>query len=376
MDISQVRAEEFSGVQGIYLNHAGISPLPARTAGIVRDAAAKLSQDPIGYFMTEGLPRITSARTRLSSLFGVPVEHLAFTRNTGHGLSIVADSLELNPGDNVVCVGVDYPAVVFPWNAQAWRGIEVRMVPTGSDGSFTVEDLSAAADERTRVFAVSWIQFGSGFRADIKRIVDMAHSMGALCIVDVIQGLGALHYDNKIYGADVIATGSHKWLMAAPGVGGLYVAPHVLERMHLVNIAAVSVENAFNFDSSIFEPKKTIQRVEEGSPNLLGLIGVDASLSLIEDVGIEVIEKRVLELASVATELLEARGYAVTSSQVEGTRSGIVMFNHARHSNKELMESLNAAHIAAAERGGKIRFAPHLYNTSEEIARAVEVLPQ
>jgi len=375
VDISTVRELEFSNVQGIYLNHAGISPLPARTSAAVQLAAHSLTVDPVQYFMTEGLPRITSARTRLAGLMGVPSEHLAFTRNTGHGLSIVADSLDLKPGDNIVCLGIDYPAVVYPWNAQVWRGIEVRLVPAWADGSFAAEDLAAAADINTKVFAISWVQFATGFRADIKRIVDMAHSLGALCVVDVIQGLGALKYDNSLYGADVVATGSHKWLLAAPGVGGLYVAPAALERMHLVNIGAISVENPYNFDSTVFDPKKTIQRAEEGSPNLFGLVGLDASISLIDEVGIEKIEARVTELATVCIELLEKKGYVVSSSQAEGTMSGIVMFGHPTHANAEVMEALKAAKVSCVERNGKIRFAPHLYNTAEEIARAVEALP-
>jgi len=375
VDISTVRELEFSSVQGIYLNHAGISPLPARTSSAVQQAALSLSVDPIQYFMSEGLPRITSARTRLAALMGVPSEHLAFTRNTGHGLSIVADSLDLKAGDNIVCLGIDYPAVVYPWNAQAWRGIEVRLVPAWADGSFAAEDLYAAADGNTKVFAISWVQFSTGFRADVKAIVEMAHSMGALCVVDVIQGLGALKYDNNLYGADIVATGSHKWLMAAPGVGGLYVSPQALERMHLVNIGAVSVESPYNFDSTVFEPKKTIQRAEEGSPNLLGLVGLDASISLIDEIGIEKIEARVLELSTVCIDLLETRGYVVSSSQAEGTLSGIVMFSHPTRANADVMEALKAAKVTCVERNAKIRFAPHLYNTPEEIARAVDALP-
>jgi len=126
----------------------------------------------------------------------------------------------------------------------------------------------------------------------------------------------------------VLATGSHKWLMAPAGVGALYVSPELLERMHLVNIAAISVENFQKFDSTLFEPKNTIQRVEEGSSNMLGLIGLNASMSLIEEIGIDLIEKRILQLASLSISLLEERGYVVSSSHTDGTLSGIVMFNH------------------------------------------------
>lgn len=376
MEFHEIRQEEFSSVKGIYLNHAGVSPLPNRTSRAVQDAAGLLSSDPIEFFMTQGLPALKSCRSKLANLLGVAADHMAFTRNTGHGLSIVADSLKLEPGDNVVCVGADYPAVVYPWTAQRWRGVEVRLIETQADGSFTADDLAAAADEKTKAVAVSWVQFATGFRANIPAIVEMSHSRGAICIVDVIQGLGAIRYDNAECGADVVATGSHKWLLSPSGVGGLYVAPEVLERMNLVNIAALSTENFMSFDSRKFDPVKTIQRVEEGSYNLLGVVGVDSSISLIEEIGIDRIEDRVLKLSLKAATLLEARGYTVTSSRKDGELSGIVMFSSPEHSNQVLLDGLKAATVVAAERGGKIRFAPHFYNSLEEIERAVDALPQ
>ena len=174
---------------------------------------------------------------------------------------------------------------------------------------------------------------------------------------------------------DIAVTGSHKWLMAPGGVGGLYIAPHALERMRLVNMWALSVVDVPKFDPLDFSVKPTALRYEEGTMNGLGLAGLNAALSLLEEVGIGAVAAQVLALADAAAAKLEAKGYEVTSPRADHQRAGLVMFQHPTHANEAVMEALMAASVTAAVRGGKLRFSPHFYNTHEEIARAVEALP-
>jgi cysteine desulfurase/selenocysteine lyase len=378
LTINQARHQEFSEstARQVYLNHAGASPSPARVVRAVQEAVAVAGQTPMRFFMEIMRPAAMSARTRLAGLMGVPEEHLALVKNTGHALSIVADGLRLDPGDNVVMANCEYPAVVYPWYAQQDRGIETRLVSPRADDTLHPEDFAALMDERTRVLCLSWVEFGTGFRSDLAAFAQLAHDYGAIIVVDVIQALGALPLDAGALGLDVVATGSHKWLMAPAGTGGLFVAPHVLERMRLVNMGAGSVVDMMNFDPLVFHPKPTVQRYEEGSPNGLGLVGLNAALSLIEEVGIEVIAARVLALSGYAADALTRKGYQVTSPRAEAQRAGIVMFRHPSLDNSIVSAALDAGGVAIAVRGGKVRFSPHFYNTEEEIDRAVAVLPE
>ena len=373
----QYRRREFADAvsRHIYLNHAGVSPSPSRVVRAVQGAAALAGQDPVGFFLGGVATARDSARARLARLIGVPPDTLAIVKNTGHALSIVADALILEPGDNVVAASCEYPAVVYPWNAQAWRGVETRLVSTRPDDTLSLDDFAAAMDSRTRVLALSWVQFGTGYRADLAAFAELAHSRNAIMVVDAIQGLGALPLDATALGLDVVATGSHKWLMAPAGTGGLAISPAVLDRMRLVNMGAVSVVDVAKFDPLDFTPKPNAQRYEEGTPNGLGIIGLDAALSLIEEVGIDTIAARVLSVSAHAAEALARKGYTVTSPQDEAHRSDIVMFHHPTLPNDAVMQSLEAAGVVAAVRGGRLRFAPHFYNTEEEIDAAVEALP-
>ena len=377
VSLQDYRQTEFAEVtaRGVYLNHAGVGPAPRRVVRAVQEAVAFSGSDPFGFFMEGVLNVMESARGRLARLMGVPVEDLAITKNTGHGLSIVADALELSAGDNVVSADCEYPSVVYPWYARRDQGIETRLFPTQPDGTLSLEDAAARMDARTRVLTLSWVQFGTGFRADLKAWADLAHAHGAIFVVDVIQGLGALPLNAQELNLDVVATGVHKWLLAPGGTGGLYVAPQFLDRMRLVNMGAASVIDVAKFDPLDFQPKPTARRFEEGTPNGLGLYGLDAALSLLEEVGVEHIAVRVQELTRRATEGLDARGYRVASPRADGQRAGIVMFGHSEHDNDSIMAALTSAGVAAAVRGGKVRFAPHFYNTDEEIDRAVDALP-
>lgn len=375
--LQEYRQTEFAEVtaRSVYLNHAGVGPAPARVVRAVQEAAAFSGRDPLGFFMDGVLGVMASARERLARLMGVPVEDLALTKNTGHGLSIVADGLRLESGDNVVAADCEYPSVVYPWYARQDQGIETRLFPTRPDGTLSLEDAAARMDKRTRVLTLSWVQFGTGFRADLAAWAELAHAHGAIFIVDVIQGLGALPLKAQEWGADVVATGVHKWQLAPGGSGGLYVAPHVLDRMRLVNMGAVSVVDVAPFDPLVFHPKPTARRFEEGTPNALGLFGLDAALSLLEEIGLERIGDRVLEVTRRAADGLTAKGYQVASPQEDSQRAGIVMFGHSKYDNDALLAALTTAHVAAAVRGGKVRFAPHFYNTDEEIDQAIAALP-
>ncbi len=377
MNLETYRHAEFAEAiaRGPYLNHAGIAPTPARVVRAVQEAAAHSARDPLGFVMQAVLPLREAARQKMGRLMGASPEHIAITKNTGQGLALAADALMLEPGDNVVSVNCEYPSVVYPWYAQADRGIETRLAACRADGTFTPGDVAAKMDARTRVLTLSWVQFGTGYQADLAAFAALAHAHNALFIVDVIQGLGVLPLQAETLGLDIVATGVHKWLFAPGGTGGLYIAPHVLGRMRLLNMGAGAVVDVAKFDPLDFTPKPNAQRYEEGTPNMLGIVGLDAALSLIEEVGIAQIAARVLQLSEYAAQGLEAKGYRVESPRADAQRAGLVMFRAPRIDNDKVMEALTAAGVTAAVRGGRVRFSPHFYNTEAEIDQALDALP-
>ena len=140
-------------------------------------------------------------------------------------------------------------------------------------------------------------------------------------------------------------------------------------------MGAGSVNNVIAFDPLGFDPKPTAQRYEEGTPNIMGYLGLGAALSMLHEAGAENIAESIEKVTDYAMLRLEDRGYNVLSPEPWQNRAGIVLFQHPKFTNEDVMAALSAAKINVVARGGKVRFAPHFYNTFEDIDRAVEALP-
>jgi selenocysteine lyase/cysteine desulfurase len=357
----------------VHLNHAGVSPLSTRVAGAMGDWLQLMTTDP--HATMAGFGDYIECHNALSRLLGVPAQDVALTKNTAHGLSIIADGLKWRDDDEIVFADCEYPANTYPWLAQEDRGVTCRIIKTRDDGTLALDDFAAAMSPRTRIVAVSWVQFSTGYRTDIEALAELAHAHGALLVVDVIQGLGALPVNIAAAGVDIAATGSQKWLMGPMGVGGLYINPNVLDQLRLVNMGAGSVNNVFAFEPLGFDPKPTAQRYEEGTPNFPGAIGLLASIRLLEEVGLASVWDRIRNTTRYAMEGLKSRGYLVVSPDDDDKRAGIVLFNHPTLPKEPVLAALNDAKVHLVDRGGKIRFAPQFYTSESDIDQALAALP-
>jgi cysteine desulfurase / selenocysteine lyase len=375
MDVNSFR-EEFPHIaEGVvHLNHAGVSGLSYRSVARITDALGRQSRDPADFF-PYAMDQSLQCRRRLAALQGIAEANLAFTKNTAHGISIIADGLDWRPGDEVIFADCEYPANSYPWLAQQDRGVVCKIVPTRPDYTISVDDYASAFTSRTRILAVSWVQFGTGFRADLAKLTELAHAHEALIVVDIIQGLGAFPIDLTDLGVDAAATGSQKWLLGPMGVGALYVHPTMLDHLRLVNMGALSVADAGEYHTLAFDPKPTVQRYEEGTPNIFGYCGLNAALEILEEAGAGAISERILSITRYAANVLERRGYIVDSPQDDSMRSGILMFHHPTRSTEDLIEALKSANVNAVQRGKLARFAPHFYTLENDIDRAVAALP-
>jgi len=376
MDVQKYRDELPHIAEGfVHLNHAGVSPVSQRVVDAITEFVVAQSRDSVAA-TTKAWAGIAECHAALANLLGVSPENVALTKNTSHGVSIIADGYKWQPGDEVVFADCEYPANSYPWLAQQDRGVVCKIVKTADDGTVPIERYREAMSSRTKVVAVSWVQFSTGFRNDLKALADLAHEFGARILVDVIQGLGALPIDLTALGIDYAATGSQKWLIGPLGVGGLYIKPDALDDIRLVNMGAGSVKNVIAFEPLGLDPKPNAMRYEEGTPNVMGILGLTASISMLQEAGAENIAEAIEAVTSYAMLRLEDSGYRVLSPRPWESRAGIVLFQHPIFTNEEIMAALAASKINVVARGGKVRFAPHFYNTTEDIDRAISALPK
>jgi selenocysteine lyase/cysteine desulfurase len=365
-----------SAAKCIHLNHAGTAPIAAPIAEAVQVVCAELmSADSLTAYIHHN-DRQEALRERLARMANVSPKTLAFVRNTSHAISIVAQAIPFQAGDSIVLPRMEYPANVYPWMGQEVRGATVRLVESRESGQVVEEDLMAACDASTRVMAVSWVQWTTGQKLDLQKLGTFCRAKGILLAVDIVQGFGALRIDLTNLPVDFAAFGCHKWLLAPGGIGGLYVREEVFPTLLPTNLGWNSVQNPMDWDNLHYDRlRDTPKRFEEGTPALLATAALLKSVELLETVGFERVEERVLALAQHTHRLLQDRGVIVVSPTVGERRSGIVAFRHPSLPHEEILEIWAKQRVVAAERGGNLRFSPHVYNTEEEIAEAVATIP-
>jgi len=376
LDLLRLRDEEFPVTREcVYLNHAGVGPLSRRAATRMAMMAETVSRsgDRLWPDRMEEADRVRGLAARL---LGARESHeVAFVENTSTALSLVAEGLDWQPGDNVVGAALEFPSNVYPWMGLASRGVEYRQVEE-RDGRIDPGEILARIDSRTRMLALSWVQYASGFRSDLARLGRACRERGILFVVDVIQGLGALPLDVEADFVDVAAASAHKWLLGPEGIALLYVSDRVVERLRPARSGWRSMRDPFQWTAYDLTWNQGARRFESGTLNAYGIVALGGSLEVLLRVGAEEIEPRVLALADLAARGLEALGFSVVSSRRRGETSGIVTAVPPGHNAQSLIKPLDQRGIVVAARAGRLRIAPHFYNTADEIERCLAELAE
>ncbi len=365
--------EEFPSLEHwTYVNHAAVSPWPARTRRAVEAFARENERDgPAGFrrwIANEQRLRATAAR-----LLGADdAADMGLLPNTTEGVNIVARGLEWRDGDNVVTAADEFPTNHLPWAALARQGVQLRTVDIRASAD-PEQALIEAMDERTRVLAVSSVQWTDGFRLRLAPLGAACRDTGVLFFVDAIQQFGALRIDVVRDRIDCLTAGGHKWQMAPEGLGLFYCRDAWRSRIEPLKQGWRMLERPFSFD----EPDRPWQagsaRYEPGTPNTLGQFALAASLSLQEEWGQDWIERRVLaNTERLMRGLGTLPGVDLVSRQEMERRSGIVSLRPKRGAARELAASLERDRVVAIARGDLLRLSPHCYQSERHTDTILE----
>jgi cysteine desulfurase/selenocysteine lyase len=354
----------------IYLNHAAVAPWPRRAG----DAAHAFAEDNVlhGSLNYPGWTETEDAlRTTVAGLIGAGPEDIAFLKNTSEGLSVVAHGFPWATGDNVVISDEEFPSNRIVWESLAPLGVELRRVHLGTEPE---QALLQAADEHTRLIAISSVEYASGLRMDLERLGFACHQRGIALCVDAIQGLGAIAHDVDAMHIDFLMADAHKWMLGPEGIAVFYCSPAWRERLQLHQYGWHMVEDLYNFDRLDWEPAASARRFECGSPNMLGIHVLSASLSLLNEIGLETVESRIVTNSEYLHDALaQQKDLIVISRRESGRIAGIVTFRHRHRAAEELYQRLRESGVMCAQRGGGVRFSPHCYNTEDELRTAIEI---
>ena len=365
IDWNAVRAEFPALANWTYLNSATFGQLPRRAFDAV--AAHWAHRDELA--CTDFLDWYNDAdrlRQSLANLINASPDDLAFIPNASVALGIVAGGIEWKPGDNVVTLADEFPNYLYLPALVERHGVEFREVPW--------DRFFESIDERTRVVALSEVNYSSGFRPPIEEISRFLRDRGVLLFVDGTQSVGALRFDVQTLRPDALAVHGYKWMCSPTGVGFLYVASSLRENLPPNAVGWRShktwreVDNLHHGTPIL---KDTAEKYEGGGLPFPLMYAMEASVNLMFEIGPDVIEQRVMELAAATRTRLRN-----LSAEVCDTGSHIVAAKFPTQDSSRLARELKSRRVAVAARHSFLRVSPHFYNNHDDLDKLESALKE
>ena len=365
--------QSFSRGEGfVHLNNAGLAPV------------SSVAMQTVDYwnqrFYREGMhcndaymAAAEKARLQLAQLVGCQADEIAFFQSTAGAISQVAFGMGLTSDDEVLLWDQEYSSNLYPWKVACDRsGARLNLVPSEAGYGAPLQKLLEAVTSRTRVIALSWVQYQTGEVSDLKILSDFARAQGIWTVVDVIQGLGARPFNFSALGLDFACGGSHKWLCSPVGVGFLVSRLEHVPKLAPLTIGASTYGTCDDPTDLSCAPKFDALRFESGSKQVLEITALGASTELIHRCGVDQIHAETLRLGRSLSEGLLAAGY-ITHSTANSSQA-FVNFSHPERSLEELSQCLERSRVSFARRGPGLRLSPHAFNEDLDIQLALAAL--
>ena len=353
----------------IYLNHAGVAPLCKPAA----DAMRHLTDDALGFgslHYDQWLAAYEGLRMAAAHLIGSSPREIAIVKNTSEGVAMVATGMDWKSGDRIVAFHEEFPANFLPWKKLEESGVGITWLSVEDP----LEKIDAAC-RGARLLAISFVQYLSGYRADLQALGEICRRHGCFFVVDAIQGLGAFPVDAARYGIHALAADGHKWLLGPEGCGILYIDAVLREHVAPVEFGYTNVARYTDYATRDMTLRPDAGRYECGTLNTIGCYGLRAAIEFVLQVGVERIAPAVQALGDRVAAGVASKGYEVLGRRTPANGAGIVSYRKPGIDSGAIVHRLKQRGIVAANRSGWVRTSPHFYISPEEIDRMIAELP-
>lgn len=367
-----------------FFSHCAISPLtPAGLQAAkfyLEDQAAHGMTNFMGYYLDSQ----KAFKNTFAQLLKTSPENIAAVKNTSEAMSMIANGYRFQPGDEVISFIHEYPANHYPWRILENKGVHLKLIPNrpfnhpdtlDKVGFFTVDDVDQLITAKTKVIALSHVQFTSGFAIDLAAIGALCQSKGIDLIIDAAQSMGCLPLYPEEYGISAIAAAGWKWLMGPFGSGVFYTSPSLREKLDPVLIGAETMEQGFDYLNHEWTPHKTAKRFEYSSSSVALSAGLRESVESIHlsQPSMEAIRDQVLGLQDHFMKHLK-HTQIVPIIHENSHRSGILSLSVTKP--KDLVQYLAKNEIICTPRNGFVRIAPFVHHTNQQMEHLAEVINQ
>jgi len=367
----------------IYFNHASTGPISTRVKKRIEGFLKERSEEKIDdFYQFKYVAEETKAM--IGEMIGCKSDRIAFLDNTTNGIIWLVCGIVWQPGDRIILNDIEFPANVYPFLQLKEKGVEIDFIKS-KNGIITAEEVIDAISPETKLISISFVQFLSGYKVDLEKIGEVCMERGIIFSVDAIQGLGSVKLDVENCHIDFLSSGTQKWLLGLQGLAFIYVKKDLQENMKSAPIGWLAVKNAWNLLDFDLTEKETADRFQPGTLNNLGIYAFNSSMKFFKEFGFDDIEKQVLSNSRYFMNELEKIGFRSPLYSVpDKYLSGIVSFSqrdiqktpigrYPKSVNIEkIFDHLSQKNIICSLREGYIRFAPHFYNTEQEINTVID----
>ncbi|HEY9050254.1 MAG TPA: aminotransferase class V-fold PLP-dependent enzyme [Gammaproteobacteria bacterium] len=356
----------------IYVNHAAVAPWPIATVEAVNAFANENGRMGSRHY-ARWLGIEAELRERLAQLINAPsADEIALLKNTSEGLSIIAYGIDWQAGENIVIAEGEFPSNRIVWESLQSQGVELRLANLNA-AETPEQALLDLCDNNTRLLSISAVQYASGLRMDLKRLGVECKKRGILYCVDAIQQIGALSFDTQAIQADFVVADGHKWMLGPEGLALFYCHREIIPQLQLNQYGWHMVEAMGDFSKTDWRPAHTARRFECGSPNMLTIHALHASVGVLLELGMNLVEQQLIDRVQYLIKAFSAMDDVVIISPIDPSRhAGIFTFRKNNINNEAMYQWLVTQGVVCAPRGGGIRFSPHFYTPYEQLDQLAE----
>jgi kynureninase len=287
--------------------------------------------------------------------------------------AVVAGCFDFSGRRNkVVYSDMNFPSIMYFWEAQRSRGARVHMVRTDDGIHVPTERLVEAIDEETLLVPISHVVFRSSFIKDVRAVIEKAHRVGARVVLDAFQSLGNVPLDVQALNVDFATGGVLKWLCGGPGTAYLYVRPNLARKLEPTLTGWFAHQNPFAFEIGPNKYGEPPYRFMQGTSNVPGYYTALPGLKIIREIGVDRIRAKSKKMTARLIELADQRGWKVNAPRDPERRGGTVAIDMPNSSSEAVCQELLRRDVLVDWRPkAGVRFSPHFYNTMDEIDRAI-----
>lgn len=360
----------------IWLNNCGTTP-----AG--KHIVKALSRFIEGYAQKGVLTEIAvypevqnNIKIILGNLLNCSPDELSLIHNTAEGMNFISHGLNLSSKDEVILLENEYPSNVYPWRHLEKKGVKLVITPMESSPEAFLKTLERRIAKKTRVVSLSAVHWCTGMPLPLNQVGRLCKEKGIDFVVDGAQGVGMQPIDTKKDNISYMAFSAWKWLLGPLGMGILFVAKEKLPELKPVFIGTDSVVRADEYLPYKSELKPSADRFTFSTANFNDWVYLEAALKFLNNIGFFAVRERIFELSAHLSKGLTKIGFNVLSDKFPDYQTGIVVCEKPGVNPGVIMTHLKRNKIVAAERLGRVRFSPHVYNSPEQIDEVVRVLKQ